>query len=330
MPSTLRWGLLSTANINRRLIPAIRAASRSNLVAVASRRLETAQAYAAEWNIPKAFGSYEDMLASDQVDAVYISLPNHLHAEWSIRALQAGKHVLCEKPFALNVAETDRMIAASRASDKVLAEAFMYRHHPQTQLVLEWVRSGRLGKVLNVDAVFAFKLDPGPNIRLDPMQGGGSLYDVGVYPLSYAQAIFGQPPSRVFGTPFSGPSGVDLSFSGHMEYGPNQTAQFFCSFDTPFQARMDIYGTSGRLLVHRPFSAIDEVDGFEFFPVEGDPVHVTFQPRELYLCEVEDMEAAALDGRPSGVSLEQTRNHMRTVDALLAAARSGRPQSLPA
>ncbi len=143
----VRWGLLSTAHINRRLIPAIRASKRGELVAVASRSLSKAEDYAANWNIPVAFGSYQDMLDSGQIDVVYISLPNHLHAEWSIRALQAGVHVLCEKPFAITLEQVDQMIETSRQTEKVLAEAFMYRHHPQTKIVGEWVRSGRLGEI---------------------------------------------------------------------------------------------------------------------------------------------------------------------------------------
>ena len=148
MKPPIRWGLLSTANINRRLIPAIHASERGKLTAVASRNKQTAEAYARKWVIPVSFGSYEAMLASDQVDAVYISLPNHLHAEWSIRALEAGKHVLCEKPLALTVEEVDQMIDASRAAHCVLAEAFMYRHHPQTKLAGEIVHSGKIGEVL--------------------------------------------------------------------------------------------------------------------------------------------------------------------------------------
>ena len=141
----IRWGLLSTAHINRRLIPAIRASERGELVAVASRSQDQADAYAAEWDIPQAFASYEAILASDAIDAVYISLPNHLHAEWTVKALHNGKHVLCEKPFALSLEGVDSMIAATEETGNVLAEAFMYRHHPQMKAVGEWVQAGRLG-----------------------------------------------------------------------------------------------------------------------------------------------------------------------------------------
>ncbi|NTV37777.1 MAG: Gfo/Idh/MocA family oxidoreductase [Anaerolineales bacterium] len=142
----VRWGILSTARINRRLIPAIRASRRGVVVAVASRDEARSKAYAAEWEIPQYFGSYEAMLDSGEIDAVYIGLPNHLHAEWTIKAMQAGLHVLCEKPFATSLQEVDAMIAASQQTGRVLAEAFMYIHHPQTKIVREWVRSGKLGE----------------------------------------------------------------------------------------------------------------------------------------------------------------------------------------
>ena len=220
---TVRWGLLSTANINKALIPPIRVSKRGQLVAVASRSQATADAYAKKWEISLAFGSYEAMLESDKVDAVYISLPNHLHAEWTIRALQAGKHVLCEKPFAISLAEVDAMIAASRASGRALAEAFMYRHHPQTKLAGEWVRSGRLGEICVVRGVFNFGLSearrkPGAlDVRLVPEYGGGCLWDVGVYPVSFAQFIMGRPPEAVASFQWVGETGVDETFTAQMQ-----------------------------------------------------------------------------------------------------------------
>ncbi len=328
MDKIIRWGLLSTARINARLIPAIRSSARSRLTAVASRNPATARDYANQWQIPVAFGSYQEMLNSDQIDAVYIGLPNDLHAEWSIRAMQAGKHVLCEKPFALNVAEVDQMIAASQQTGMVLAEAFMYRHHPQTKLVMDWVHSGKLGAIRHVSGVFSFKLDRESDIRLLEQQGGGSLFDVGVYPLSYAQAVFGGPPASVFGSAALGPTGVDLSFSAHMQYSATQTAHFFCSFDVPHQMGVEIFGTDGHLFISRPFAGIDEVSSFEYHPVDGDLVTVPFPSKELYLCEVEDIESAVLDGKPCEVTLTQTRDHIRTVDALFASARTGMPQNL--
>ena len=163
----IRWGLLSTANINRRVIPAIRQSERGELVAVASRSPGTAVSYAKQWQIEKTFSSYEAMLQSDEIDAVYIGLPNHLHAEWSIYAMQQGKHVLCEKPFALTVADVDRMTAVSQQTGMVLAEAFMYRHHPQTKLLGEWVQNGRLGEIRRIEASFLICLNKSRKHSLD-------------------------------------------------------------------------------------------------------------------------------------------------------------------
>ena len=225
-----RWGLLSTANINRRVIPVIRASKRSELVAVASREQEKADAYATKWEIPRAFGSYQSMLDSGTVDVVYIGLPNHLHAEWSIRAMQAGVHVLCEKPFAITALEVERMMTVSQQTGMHLTEAFMYRHHPQTKLAGELVHGGKLGEVVTVRSIFNFSLHNRDNVRLVPEYGGGALWDVGVYPLSFAQFIMGSPPRWVAATQWLGDTNVDESFSGLMNYDGERTAQIFASF----------------------------------------------------------------------------------------------------
>ncbi len=325
---TVRWGLLSTANINRRVIPAIRASRRGQLVAVASRSLPAAQAYASHWEIPRAFGSYEEMLVSDQVDAVYISLPNHLHAEWSIKALYHGKHVLCEKPLALTLAEADAMIAAAHETGRVLSEAFMYLHHPQTKIVGEWVRSGRLGEISLVRSLFNFNMGTRQNIRLVPEMGGGCLWDVGVYPLSFAQFIMGEPPQLVSGAQWIGESGVDETFVGQMVYKGNRLAQISSAFRTPFHTHAEIIGTTGRLLLNRPFTALDETRELLFYPNTGEPEHIAVPEQELYRGEIADMHAAILDGEPSYVALEESRHHVQTVLALYAAANQQRVVSL--
>ncbi|MCL4868744.1 MAG: Gfo/Idh/MocA family oxidoreductase [Anaerolineae bacterium] len=320
----VRWGLLSTANINRRLIPAIRASRRGQLVAVASRSLSSAQQYAAHWEIPHAFASYEAMLASDEVDAVYISLPNHLHAEWSIKALEAGKHVLCEKPFALSLAEVDSMIAAAHQTGRILTEAFMYRHHPQTKILGEWIRSGRLGEISLVRSLFNFNMGSRENIRLVPEWGGGCLWDVGVYPLSLAQYVMGAPPVSVMGAQWLGPDGVDETFAGQMVYTGQRLAQISSAFRTPFLTHAEIIGTEGRLLLNRPFVVLDETRELLFFPNEGQPEHIPVPDQELYRGEVADMHAAILDGEPPYLTLTETRNHVKTVLALYAAANEQR------
>jgi predicted dehydrogenase len=317
--SQVRWGLLSTANINRRLIPAIRASRRGELVAVASRTPGRAEAYAREWDIPQAFGNYETMLSSGAIDAVYISLPNHLHAAWSIRAMEAGVHVLCEKPFATSIAEVDAMIAAAEATGRVLAEAFMYRHHPQTKLAGQLVRDGRVGDVAVVRGVFHFAMGSRDNVRLVPEYGGGCLWDVGVYPLSFAQYIMGGPPLAVYGAQWVGESGVDETFVGQMQYEGNRFAQIAAGFRSPFYARAEVVGTRGRLVLDRPFTGVEE-GTLTLYPDAGDPEVVPVPEKELYLGEVEDMHAAILDGATPYLSLTETRNHVRTVLALYESA----------
>ncbi len=318
----VRWGLLSTANINRRLIPAIRASARGELVAVASRSQSAADAYAAEWGIPLAFGSYEALLASGAVDAVYIGLPNHLHTEWTVRALAAGLHVLCEKPFALSLAEVDRMIAAAQDNGRALAEAFMYRHHPQTKLAGEFVRAGRLGRVHLLRGVFTFRMGSRDNVRLRPEWGGGSLWDVGVYPLSLAQFLMGGPPEWVFGDQWLGPSGVDEAFTGTLHYANGAMAQISSGFAVPYYNHFDALGDNGRLLFTRPFTGLESDDRRLTYYDSDHAAHELPVPEmELYAGEVEDMHDAILNGRPTYVTLAETRDHVRTVLALYESAR---------
>jgi predicted dehydrogenase len=319
----VRWGLLSTAHINRRLIPALQASPRAELVAVASRSQATAAAYAAHWGIPRAFGSYQALLDSAAIDAVYISLPNHLHSEWAIKALTSGKHVLCEKPFALSLEETDRMIDAAARSGCVLAEAFMYRHHPQMKALGRWLREGRLGEVSLVRAVFNFTLTDAHNIRLRPETGGGALWDIGVYPLSFAQFVMGGPPVRVAAEQRLGETGVDVVFAGQMVYANGGIAQISASFNSPFYSLAEVYGSLGRLTLNRPF--VLGADGTQrqllFHPNEGPPQPIPFVDRELYGCEIEDFHDAILAGAAPYLSLAETRNHIATVLALYRAAR---------
>ncbi len=327
----VRWGLLSTARINRRLIPAIRASERGQLVAAASRNQAAADRYAAEWGIPQAFGSYDAMLNSGAVDAVYIGLPNHLHAEWTIRALQAGVHVLCEKPFAITLDQVDAIFAAAAATGRVVAQALMYRHHPQTRLARTLVAQGRLGDVTLVRGVFNFKLQDRDNVRLDPEMGGGCLWDVGIYPLSFAHYILGGPPVQVSGVQWIGDSGVDEVFAGQMEYPNGAVAHIASSFHTPFFTTAEILGTTGRLFLDSPF--LVGVDGrphqMVLYPADGSPEVIPVPEADLYVPEVEDMNNAILDGTPPYLTVGETRDHIRTLLALYEAARTRQVVTLP-
>jgi predicted dehydrogenase len=320
--SKVRWGLLSTANINRRLIPAIRDSKRGELVAVASRTEESAEAYARKWKIPQAFGSYQEMLDSGEVDAVYISLPNHLHAEWSIKAMQAGVHVLCEKPFAIMLEQVDAMIKAKEETGMVLAEAFMYRHHPQTKLAGEIVQSGELGEVSMVRGAFDFAFQSRDNVRLVPEWGGGCLWDVGVYPLSFAQFIMVGSPEWVLGSQWVGDTGVDETFTAQMGYSGERFAQISSAFRTPFYTFFEIVGTKGRLHLSRPF--VSPEDGsMVLHPAKGKPKKIKRPKQYLYLGEVRDMHEAILEGKANYLTLEETRDHVRTVLALYESAKMG-------
>lgn len=320
----VRWGLLSTAHINRRLIPAIRASERGELVAVASRTQAAADAYAAEWGIPRAFGRYEDLLASVEIDAVYIGLPNHLHAGWTVSALEQGIHVLCEKPFALTLAEVDAMIDAARDNGRVLAEAFMYRHHPQTRIAAQLVRDGRLGDVALIRGGFNYKMTSRDNIRLVPEWGGGSLWDVGVYPLSFAQHLMGGAPVWVFGDQWLGPEGVDETFTGALHYANGAMAQISSGFRMPFHTCFEVLGTNGRLEITRPFNGMEAPDArLTYYDASGEPDRIPVPEEDLYAGEVRDMHDAILNGRPPLIGLNETRDHVRTVLALYESARRG-------
>ncbi len=328
MTEKVRWGLLSTANINQALIPPIRASERGELTAVASRTQGSADAYAAKWDIPLAFGSYETMLESDAVDAVYISLPNHLHAEWSTKAMRHGKHVLCEKPFALTVEEVDHVRAVSEETGMVITEAFMYRHHPQTKIAGELIKSGKLGEVTLVRGVFNFKMGSRDNVRLVPEWGGGSLWDVGCYPMSIAQFFLGSAPQWVFGDQWLGAEGVDEVFTGQMHYAGGRMAQFSCGFRTPEYAFVEVLGTDGRLILNKPFKP--GLTGNEFFleNEEGETTEIPVPEEALYIGEVEDLQAAILDGAEPYLSLDETRDHVRTLLALYESAASNSPVKL--
>ena len=218
----LRWGLLSTARINDRIIDAVNRSDRSTLLAVGSRDAARAQEYAQQHSIPLAFGDYQALLDSNEVDAIYVSLPNHLHAEWSIAALEAGKHVLCEKPLALTVADVDRMTEAANRTGNVLQEASAPRFHPQTAEIASIIASGRLGRILLCQGTFEFTLPAMQDIRLDPEIGGGALWDVGCYPVTFFQAVLGENPNVVYGRAFVGTTGVDLAFAGTMGYASDR------------------------------------------------------------------------------------------------------------
>ncbi len=317
----LRWGLLSTARINQAVIPPIRSSQRSELHAVASRDMVKAKEYAKEWHIPHACGTYEELLAREDIDAIYNPLPNHLHAEWSIRAAEAGKHVLCEKPLALSVAEVDQMMAAARKHNVVITEAFMYKHHPQTLKVLELIAQETIGELLLIKGAFTFNLDRPDDVRWVPEWGGGSIWDVGCYPISFARLVANAEPVEVFGWQVTGASGIDVVFSGQTRFASGLLAQFDCGFRAPYRTAIEIVGTKGSIELGSPFKPA----GGEWIKIErGDSAELLRSPEyDLYRGEIEDMEQAVLGGQTPRISLENSRANVATILALLESARSG-------
>lgn len=322
----LQWGLLSTARINRALIPPLRTSPRNQLLAVASRSQASADQYAGEWSIPRAFGSYEALLDDPDIDVIYNSLPNHLHIEWTIKALEAGKHVLCEKPLALSLAEVDTLTAACRRTGKVAAEAFMYRHHPQTWKIKEMIDSGALGTLQLIKGAFTFALTHVDDIRLRKEMGGGSIWDVGCYPISYARTLVGEEPVEVFGWQVMGSGGSDEGFVGQLRFPKDIHAQFDSGFRSPSRSYIEIIGSDACLEVPVPFHpGLDE----RIYLKHGDQTEtIAIAGAELYSGEVEDMADAILLGRLPRISLPDSRGNTATILALLESAQSGRPVAL--
>jgi predicted dehydrogenase len=325
MPTkVLNWGLLSTARINKALIPPLRVSKRNKLAAVASRFQEKSDAYAKEKKIPRPYGSYEALLADPEIDVIYNSLPNHLHAEWTIKAVEAGKHVLCEKPLALSVEEVDAIQAAARKCGRIVMEAFMYRHHPQTLKVQEIVRSGSLGTLKLIHGSFSFVLSRAGDIRsLGPALGGGSIWDIGCYPISYARSALGKNPLEVYGQQIKGPSGSDETFIGQMRFSNEIYMQFDSSFAIPLHAFMEFVGGEGTLNIPAPFKPNENEK--IYLTRDGKTETIKIKGQELYIGEVENMADAILLGKEPRISLDDSRGNVMTITALLESARTGKP-----
>jgi len=333
--SALHWGLLSTAHITKALLGPLRTSKRNRLLAVASRSEDIAIEYAHKHKVERAYGSYTDLLADPDIDVIYNPLPNHLHAEWTIKAVQAGKHVLCEKPLALSLAEVDAISTASERYRKVVVEAFMYRTHPQTLKVQEIVAGGKLGKIKLVRGSFTYIATNPDNIRWKPEMGGGALWDVGCYPLSYTRTLLGVEPLDVFGSQVTGPTGVDELFVAQLhfpapywnrDYPEHVYAQFDCSFIIPDHTFMEIIGDEATLIIPRPFTP-----GLKeklFLTRAGKTETIAVKGAKLYTGEVEDLADAILLGKPPRVSLNDSRSNTAAILALFESAQTGKPVML--
>jgi predicted dehydrogenase len=322
----LRWGVLSTAKIGiEKVIPATVAAARCEVVAIASRDLGSAEAAASGLGIGRALGSYEDLLADPDVDAVYNPLPNHLHTEWTIAAARAGKHVLCEKPLATNAAEAERMIRVCEAEGVLLMEAFMYRLHPTWEAVRELLASGRIGELKTVQSWFSYFNDDPNDIRNQLDAAGGALYDIGCYCVNLSRMLFGAEPIRVQGTVTRDPvTGVDTLTSGILDFDDG-IASFTCSTRAEPDQRVHIYGTEGRISLEIPFNIPWDRTTRVLVTAGGDPPVrpetevLTFDPANEYSIQAERFAAAALDGGPVPIPPSDAVGNLRVIEELFRA-----------
>ncbi len=329
--TALRWGVLSTADIAlHKWIPGVRTAARCELVAIASRDGSRARRVADELGVLRAHGSYKDLLADPDVDAVYIPLPNHLHATWTIEAARAGKHVLCEKPLALTSGDAQRMVDACRGAGVAFMEAFMYRLHPSWLAVRELVGSGRIGRLLAIQSWFSYFNDDPANIRNIRAAGGGALMDIGCYSINLSRMLFGGEPVRVEGSIRRDPvSGVDIVTSALLEFAEGGTASFTCSIRAEPDQRVHIYGTEGRISIGIPFNIPPDRPTHVYVTHGGEPPvapHTetfTFETADPYGVEAQAFAEAVLDGRPVPTPPEDGVANLRVLEWIAAAAEGG-------
>jgi predicted dehydrogenase len=319
--SALRLGLLSTANINAKILDGAAATDRVEVVAVASRDGAKAQAYASEHGLARGHGGYEALLEDGEVDAVYISLPNGMHHEWTMRTREAGKHVLCEKPYSRHPAEVEEAFEAAAASGLVLTEAFMYRHHPQTARAGALVEEGRIGTLRLVRTTFSFPLGDEANIRLRPELDGGALMDVGCYCVSGLRLLAGEP-ERIVGQQVRSESGVDASMFGTLSFPSGVVGQFDASFALPQRQRLEAVGSEGTLVVEAPW----RVDWGGRLLVDDEPVAVP--EADSYTCELDDFAAAVAGEKEPLLGRDDALGQARVIDALYRSAESGEPITL--
>ena len=321
--SMLRWGVLSTANIGRWAVnPAIQASVNGTLVAVGSRDADRARDFAEAHSIPRHHGSYEALLDDPDVDALYIPLPNSMHREWTIRAARAGKHVLCEKPLAMDASECLEMQAAAEEHGVVLMEAYMYRFHPRTEEVVAQLRGGAVGEIRAVRSAFTFKLSRPDNIRLDPDLGGGSLMDVGCYCVNASRTLLGSEPYAVQANARWTARGVDDELTGVLHFPDDVRAHFDCSLTMERCEFYEVAGTDGVLRVESSFLPGTDSTTIETQRGREGVAHQTVEGADEYLRMVEHFAEAVLSGSPVRYPATEAAANMRVIEALYRSARS--------
>jgi xylose dehydrogenase (NAD/NADP) len=314
----VRWGILSTARINSAVIPHLQESPDSEVVAVASRTQERADEYTGQWGIPRAHGSYEALLDDADVEAVYISLPNGPHVKWSIHCLEVGKHVLCEKPLARYPADVERAFDAAERSGRLLMEAFMWRHHPQSKRLVELVRGGAIGELRVIRSTFSLTIGDA-DVRLDPALAGGALMDVGCYCVSGSR-LFGGEPQRVTAYQVVGPSGVDLRLTAVLTFPRDVLAHFDCAFDLPLRQELEIVGAEGSLYVATPWG-VDE-PGIDLRR-GGKVERVEVGQGDRYRLQSDNFSRAIRGVEEPLLGREDALGQARTIDALYRSAEAG-------
>jgi len=316
----MKLGLLSTANINRAILAGAAKTDRVDVVAVASRDAQRAETYAAEHGIATAHGSYEALLADPDVEAVYISLPNGMHHEWTMQALAAGKHVLCEKPYTRHPGEAEEAFDAADAAGLVLAEAFMYRHHPQTAAVARLVADGAVGRLCAVKATFTFPLHDLSDVRALPELDGGALMDVGCYCVSGIRLLAGEP-EHVRGEQVTGTTGIDMAFHGTLRCADDVVGQFEASFRSPQRQSLEAVGETGVLVVEAPWRL--DWGGSVTLRRDGETEVVEVEGADSYTRELENLADAIEGGAPALLGRADAVGQARVIDALYRSAASG-------
>jgi D-xylose 1-dehydrogenase (NADP+, D-xylono-1,5-lactone-forming) len=314
----VRLGIVSTADINRKVIPGAHASERIELIAVASRDQGRAEAYAKQWEIERAYGSYEALLEDSDVDAVYLPLPNTMHREWSIRSLEAGKHVICEKPFSKRAEDVEAAFDAAERTGRLLTEAFMYRHNPQTRRLVELVQEGSIGELRVVRSAFSYSLYDADNIRLRTDVDGGSLMDVGCYCVSGSRLLAGEPES-VSGSAYIGPSGTDWVFTGSMKFPGDVLAIFDCGTCLPERDELEAIGTEGSLFLDDPWHCYEPVIELRR---DGGTETIELEPVDSYRLELENLADAVEGSAPLLLARDDAVGQARTIEALFRSAES--------
>jgi xylose dehydrogenase (NAD/NADP) len=317
--AAVKWGILSTADINRKVIPGVRASEKAELIAVASRDQRRAEEYAREWEIDRAYGSYQALLDDADVEAVYISLPNTLHCDWSIRAVEAGKHVLCEKPMSRHVGDVESAFDAAERNGRILMEAFMYRHNPQTTRLRQLVDDGAIGDVRLLRSCFSYSLYDPDNIRLRTDVEGGSLMDVGCYCVSGSRLLAGEP-EQVYGQQFVGPSGTDWAFSGTMRFPGDVFAQFDCGTALHERDELEAIGSDGSLFADDPWHCVEPVIELRR---DGGLERIEVEHADSYRLEIENLSDAIRGAADPLLGREDAVGQVRAIEALYRSATTG-------